>query len=83
MLFDIASEKKYRLLMRILKRYATRIQKSVFDAYLKPRQIREMTDSHMKRLEGERTSSYKMMEQSRGKTVAFKLQSVHYNSGSN
>lgn len=44
-LFDIASEKKYRLLMRILKRYATRIQKSVFDAYLKPCQIREMMDS--------------------------------------
>ncbi len=36
-MFDIADPKKYRLLMRILKRYATRIQKSVFEAQLKPR----------------------------------------------
>lgn len=44
-LFDIANTKKYRLLMRILKRYATRIQKSVFEAQLKPRQIKDMTDA--------------------------------------
>lgn len=28
-----------------MNRYATRIQKSVFEAHLKPRQIKEMTDS--------------------------------------
>ena len=44
-LFDISDQKKYRLLLRILKRYATRIQKSVFEAYLKPRQIQCMTDN--------------------------------------
>ena len=42
-LFDITEPKKYRLLMKILKRYAKRIQKSVFEAQLKPGQIREMT----------------------------------------
>ena len=42
-LFDIAEQKKYRLLMRRLKRYAVRIQKSVFEAWLKPRQIRDMS----------------------------------------
>ena len=42
-LFDIAEPKKYRMLMKILKRYAKRIQKSVFEAQLKPGQIREMT----------------------------------------
>ena len=31
--------------MRILKGYSKRIQKSVFEAELKPRQIREMTSS--------------------------------------
>lgn len=44
-LFDIADAKKYRLMMRIIKRYATRIQKSVFEAQLKPRQLKEMTDA--------------------------------------
>ena len=44
-LFDIADSKKYRLLMKTLKRYARRIQKSVFEANLKPAQIREMTSA--------------------------------------
>lgn len=44
-LFDISDARKYRQLMRILGRYASRIQKSVFEAYLKPRQIREMAAS--------------------------------------
>lgn len=44
-LFDISESKKYRLLTRILKRYATRIQKSIYEASLKPRQIKEMTES--------------------------------------
>lgn len=53
-LFDIADAKKYRLLMRILKRYARRIQKSVFEAQLKPKQIREMTDAIEKLMRSER-----------------------------
>lgn len=44
-LFDIADSKKYRLLLRVLKRYAVRIQKSVFEAWLKPRQIKEMSEA--------------------------------------
>ena len=53
-LFDIADAKKYRLLLRILKRYARRIQKSVFEAQLKPRQIREMTDAIEKLMRSEK-----------------------------
>lgn len=52
--FDITNSKKYRLLMRILKRYATRIQKSVFEAHLKPRQIKEMTDAIQRLMSSER-----------------------------
>lgn len=52
--FDIANTKKYRLLMKILKRYATRIQKSVFDAHLKPRQIKEMTEAIRRLMASER-----------------------------
>ena len=40
-LFDIADAKKYGKLIRIIKHYCTRIQKSVFEAYLKQRQITE------------------------------------------
>lgn len=54
LLFDIADAKKYRLLMRILKRYSTRIQKSVFEAFLKPRQIKQMTDEIEKLMASDR-----------------------------
>ena len=53
-MFDIADSKKYRLMMRILKRYATRIQKSVFEARLKPRQIKEMSDALERLMASER-----------------------------
>lgn len=42
-LFDISDSKKYRCLTRILKRYGTRIQKSVFEAQLRLSQIKELT----------------------------------------
>jgi CRISPR-associated endonuclease Cas2 len=41
------------MLMRIIKRYTTRIQKSVFEAYLKPVQLKEMTDSIEKLMSSE------------------------------
>ena len=43
-LFDISDSKKYRLLVRLLKRYSSRIQKSVFEAHLKLAQIRELME---------------------------------------
>ncbi len=53
-LFDVAEPKKYRLLMRILKRYTRRIQKSVFEGSLKPRQIKELTVAIEKLMNSER-----------------------------
>lgn len=53
-LFDIVDAKKYRLLMRVINRYAKRIQKSVFEAQLKPKQIREMTESIEKLMAADR-----------------------------
>ena len=44
-LFDISDPKKYRLLMKVLKRYGMRIQKSVFEAQLRLAQIRELSAS--------------------------------------
>ncbi|NHM16474.1 CRISPR-associated endonuclease Cas2 [Eggerthellaceae bacterium zg-887] len=41
-LFDISNQKKYRALVKILKRYGLRIQKSVFEAQLKTPQIRDL-----------------------------------------
>ena len=41
-LFDISDAKKYRNLMRLLKRYGTRIQKSVFEGQLRRSQIKEL-----------------------------------------
>ncbi|OUO91759.1 CRISPR-associated endonuclease Cas2 [Gordonibacter sp. An230] len=42
-LFDISDAKKYRRVIRILKGYGHRIQYSVFEAYVKSAQIRELT----------------------------------------
>jgi CRISPR-associated endonuclease Cas2 len=42
-LFDISEAKKYRALLKILKSYSCRIQKSVFEAHLKRSQIKEMS----------------------------------------
>lgn len=44
-LFDISDPKKYRNLLKVLKRYGSRVQKSVFEAQLKPSQIREVVES--------------------------------------
>ena len=48
-LFDIADTKKYGKLIKIIKRYCTRIQKSVFEAYLKRGQIAEF-ESEVRRI---------------------------------
>lgn len=40
-LFDITDTKKYGKLVKLIKRYCTRIQKSVFEAYLRQKQIAE------------------------------------------
>jgi CRISPR-associated protein Cas2 len=40
--FDISNTKKYRSLIKLLKSYSTRIQKSVFEAYLKSTQIKKL-----------------------------------------
>lgn len=44
-LFDIGDMKKYGRLIKVIKRYCTRIQKSVFEAYLRSRQIENLEES--------------------------------------
>lgn len=44
-LFDIADSKKYSRLIKVIKRYCTRIQKSVFEAYLRQSQIAELENA--------------------------------------
>lgn len=44
-MFDISNRKKYSLLTKLLKRYSRRIQNSVYEAYLKPADIKELTES--------------------------------------
>lgn len=53
-LFDISEQKKYRLLLKILNRYGSRIQKSVFEAQLKASQIRELSESLERLMSSER-----------------------------
>ena len=53
-LFDISSQKKYRLLMKLLKRYGIRIQKSVFEAQLKASQIKKLTASAKRLMSSQR-----------------------------
>ena len=43
--YDISDAKKYRCLVKILKSYGTRVQKSVFEAQLKQSQIKELSTS--------------------------------------
>lgn len=43
-MFDISGRKKYSLLVKLLKRYSTRIQNSVFEAYLKTADLKELLD---------------------------------------
>lgn len=44
-LFDISNPKKYRILVKLLKQYCVRVQKSVFEGQLKSAQIRKLSDS--------------------------------------
>lgn len=44
-LFDISETKKYRLLLKILKSYGTRVQKSVFEMQITRSQIKAMVSS--------------------------------------
>lgn len=41
-MFDISEAKKYRMLVRTLKKYGLPIQRSVFEAQLKPGQIKDL-----------------------------------------
>ena len=44
-LFDISDPKKYRRIIKVLKGYSDRIQYSIFEAYLRRTQIKEMIES--------------------------------------
>ena len=52
--FDISNSKKYRMLLKVLKSYGSRIQKSVFEAQLKKSQIKELLASIEKLMASER-----------------------------
>lgn len=41
-MFDISNPKKYRILIKLLKKYGKRVQKSVFEAQLNRSQISEL-----------------------------------------
>lgn len=53
-MFDISNRKKYSLLTKLLKRYSRRIQNSVYEAYLKPADIKELTERVGKLMGSER-----------------------------
>lgn len=53
-MFDIASRRKYTLLVRLLKRYSHRIQNSVFEGHLKPADIKMLLDEVEKLMQSER-----------------------------
>ena len=44
-MFDISNRKKYSLITKLLKRYSRRIQNSVYEAYLKPVDMKELTEA--------------------------------------
>lgn len=44
-LFDISDAKKYRRVIKVLKSYSSRIQYSIFEAYLKREQIKGLRTS--------------------------------------
>lgn len=48
-LYDISDPKKTRLLVKILRRYGIRVQKSVFEGHVRQTQMKEMT-KEIKRL---------------------------------
>lgn len=53
-MFDISNRRKYSLLTKLLKRYSRRIQNSVYEAYLKPADIKRLTESVEKLMGSER-----------------------------
>ena len=53
-MFDISGRKKYSLLVKLLKRYSRRIQNSVFEAYLKSADIKELLDGIEKIMRSDR-----------------------------
>lgn len=53
-LFDISDQKKYRLMIKELKRYSTRIQKSVFEGQLRKMQFRDLCNTIKKIMTSER-----------------------------
>jgi CRISPR-associated endonuclease Cas2 len=44
-LFDISDAKKYRKIIKVLNGFSDRIQYSIFEAYLKKEQIRNLTNA--------------------------------------
>lgn len=53
-MFDISEIRKYTLLTRLLKRYCFHIQNSVYEAYLRPSDLRELVASIEKLMASER-----------------------------
>lgn len=53
-MFDISERKKYSLLTKLLKRYGYRIQNSIYEAYLRPSDIKALTDKVEKLMSSER-----------------------------
>lgn len=53
-LFDISDQKKYRVLVKILKSYGNRVQKSIFEAQIKKTQIRALKASVERLMSSER-----------------------------
>jgi len=53
-IYDISDAKKYRMLVKTLQRYGTRIQKSVYEANLKRSQIKRMLEAIEKLMASEK-----------------------------
>lgn len=53
-LFDISDSKKYRILIRILKSYGVRIQKSIFECQIKRTQLKDLLASLDRLMSSER-----------------------------
>lgn len=53
-MFDISDRKKYTVLIKLLKQYSCRIQYSVFEAYLKTTDIKELLEGVEKIMKSDR-----------------------------
>lgn len=53
-MFDISDKKKYSTLTKLLKRYSCRIQNSVYEAYLRPLDIKRLIEGIEKLMESKR-----------------------------